>query len=68
MPDELAVAGVDATDVGQLWAPRLTTIAVDMPVMVDEVIAELLSALTHTGIPRAAASAPLLRVVAGQTT
>ncbi|MBE8519316.1 LacI family DNA-binding transcriptional regulator [Amycolatopsis sp. H6(2020)] len=68
VPGELAVTGVDATDVGQLWTPRLTTIAVDMQVFVDGVITELLAALAHTDIPRAAAAAPLLRVVTGQTT
>ncbi|MFJ3804273.1 substrate-binding domain-containing protein [Streptomyces sp. NPDC090088] len=68
VPAALAVVGVDATDVGQLWAPRLTTIAVDMEAYVDRFIPELFVALGRPAPRYPAAGVPLLRLVAGETT
>ncbi|MFJ8194112.1 LacI family DNA-binding transcriptional regulator [Streptomyces sp. NPDC096094] len=68
VPTDLAVTGVDATDVGQLWTPRLTTIAVDMRAFVDDVIAELAEAIGHPVVDERKPDRKLLRVVSGETT
>ncbi|MET9973319.1 LacI family DNA-binding transcriptional regulator, partial [Streptomyces sp. NPDC006356] len=47
VPRDLAVVGVDATDVGQLWTPRLTTIEVDMHAFIDGIVAELSEVLGY---------------------
>ena len=41
VPDQVAVVGMDRIDVGQLISPRLTTIAVNMPVLDAYFAAEL---------------------------
>ncbi|MEU0743751.1 LacI family DNA-binding transcriptional regulator [Streptomyces sp. NPDC006134] len=68
VPGDLAVVGVDATDVGQLWTPRLTTIEVDMHAFVDTVVDELAIALGQKRPAGRGAGGRMLRVVAGATT
>ncbi|MDG9724348.1 substrate-binding domain-containing protein [Streptomyces sp. DH41] len=68
VPSVLAVVGVDATDVGQLWTPRLTTIAVDMRAFVDDVVAELADAIAYPVAEEGRPDRELLRVVPGETT
>jgi len=41
IPDDVSVIGVDRTDVGQLVSPRLTTVAIDMPSLMESFVAEL---------------------------
>ena len=41
VPERLSIIGVDNTPVGQLWAPRLTTIDTDLPGLVAGYAAEL---------------------------
>lgn len=41
VPEQVAVVGVDNTDLGQLMTPRLTTIAVDLPALVRLLVAAL---------------------------
>jgi DNA-binding LacI/PurR family transcriptional regulator len=68
IPDDVAVAGVDATEVGQLWFPRLTTIEVDIRRLMDASVGELRviagesEAITPTN-PR-----DLIRLIVGQST
>ncbi|MEV1005303.1 LacI family DNA-binding transcriptional regulator [Nonomuraea sp. NPDC050202] len=49
VPDQVAVVGVDNTDVGQLITPRLTTIAVDLPALVRLLVAALEPGQDETG-------------------
>jgi len=72
VPDDVAIVGVDRTDVGQLVSPRLSTIFIDMPALMESFVAELKairgkSASGHeppTAQPDAAA---LIRIVRGDT-
>ncbi|MFE5671019.1 LacI family DNA-binding transcriptional regulator [Agromyces sp. NPDC056523] len=41
IPQDVAVVGVDRTDIGQLVSPRLTTIAIDMATLMDYFVTEL---------------------------
>ncbi|MFI8194080.1 LacI family DNA-binding transcriptional regulator [Streptomyces sp. NPDC085946] len=68
VPDDLTVVGVDATDVGQLWTPRLTTIAVDMGTFVNDVMVELAAALGRRMPRRRTEGGQMLQVVPGDTT
>ncbi|MEU0303578.1 LacI family DNA-binding transcriptional regulator [Streptomyces sp. NPDC006175] len=68
VPDDLAVVGVDATDVGQLWVPPLTTIEVDMHAFVGTVVDELAAALGREAPPGGAKDKRMLRLVSGGTT
>lgn len=68
VPDTVAVVGVDATDVGQLWTPRLTTLAIDMSALVEDIVAQLVATLGHTRPVRPSTDVELLRVVVGETT
>lgn len=43
IPEAVGVVGVDRTDVGQLISPRLTTVAIDMPTLMESFVAELTS-------------------------
>ncbi|WP_426595973.1 substrate-binding domain-containing protein [Cellulomonas sp. McL0617] len=43
VPDQVAVVGVDRTDVGQLTVPRLSTVAIDIPVIEGDLARELRS-------------------------
>lgn len=49
VPDDVAVVGVDGTDVGQLWFPRLTTVAVDVRLLMELVAGRLLELLGSPG-------------------
>ncbi|MGI3224255.1 LacI family DNA-binding transcriptional regulator [Streptomyces sp. GTA36] len=52
VPDQVAVVGVDNTDMGQLMTPRLTTIAVDLPALVRLLVAALEPGLVEAGQQR----------------
>ncbi|MDT0234842.1 LacI family DNA-binding transcriptional regulator [Curtobacterium sp. BRB10] len=70
VPHDVAVIGVDATRAGQLWSPRLTTIAIDMHRFVLEVTAELRAQLGGHGgraVPDDGAPAPVAVLVPGET-
>jgi DNA-binding LacI/PurR family transcriptional regulator len=46
VPEQIAVIGMDRTDVGQIWTPRLTTVEFDMHQLIDAIIAQL-EAVVH---------------------
>lgn len=48
VPEQAAVIGMDHTDLGQLWTPRLTTIEFDMRGYMDAVVEELKALLSST--------------------
>jgi DNA-binding LacI/PurR family transcriptional regulator len=48
-PDDVAVVGVDAIDLGQLWKPRLTTVRIDMPSIADRLASALRAAIGTGG-------------------
>lgn len=52
VPDQVAVVGVDNTDMGQLMTPRLTTIAVDLPALGRHLVATLKPGHIETGHQR----------------
>lgn len=71
VPNRISLIGVDRTDIGQLISPRLTTVAVDQPALMDSLSRELVR--NHS---RGDEDAPgdavldasrLVRVVAGET-
>ncbi|MET9992735.1 LacI family DNA-binding transcriptional regulator [Streptomyces mutabilis] len=68
VPDDLAVVGVDATDIGQLWTPPLTTIEVDMQAFVGTVVDELAAALGREAPTGGVKEKRMLRLVPGGTT
>lgn len=41
IPEDVAVIGVDRTAVGQLVSPRLSTVAIDQPLLMDALVQEL---------------------------
>ncbi|MFK4790695.1 LacI family DNA-binding transcriptional regulator [Microbacterium sp. ZW T5_56] len=41
VPEDVAVIGVDRTAVGQLVSPRLTTVAIDQPLLMDALVQDL---------------------------
>lgn len=45
VPDDIGVVGADHTELGQLWVPRLTTVQVEMDLVVSFAIDQLLSDL-----------------------
>ncbi len=73
IPDRVAVIGVDRTDVGQLISPRLSTISIDMPTLMESFVAEL---TTIRGAPTGGRGTPttqpsaasLVSLVRGETT
>ena len=38
IPDQIAVIGVDGTRVGQLVSPRVTSVSIDLPLVMQEVL------------------------------
>ena len=75
VPDQLAVIGLDATALGQLWSPRLSTISFDIQGLMSAAVRSLLEiegVSTSSALEGAASSpsntAQLLRLVPGGTT
>lgn len=66
-PDEIAVIGVDHTPVGQLWAPPLTTIDVNVRAIMDAAIRDLQVA-TNRDVSERSDRVDLARLVRGGTT
>ena len=67
-PGDLSVVGVDATEVGQLVSPRLTTILMENDALMARIAADLddlhqKDAATHTYDPQ-----PVVKIVPGETT
>ncbi|MDQ0577214.1 substrate-binding domain-containing protein [Agromyces albus] len=73
IPDDVSVIGVDRTDVGQLVSPRLTTVAIDMPSLMESFVSELTTIRDksvsgqETPTTRVEATA-LVQLVRGETT
>ena len=67
------MVGVDATRLGQLWAPRLTTVAVDMRGFIDSAVARILGELKEVlnvqfSVPDTATDdAPIISLVSGES-
>jgi len=68
VPADVSVVGVDASDLGQLWSPRLTTIGVDIRAFVDAAIDQLQGLLAGVEAGHPLASAGAIRLVDGLTT
>ncbi|WP_136055752.1 LacI family DNA-binding transcriptional regulator [Microbacterium sp. K24] len=51
VPEDVAVIGVDKTAVGQLISPRLTTVFVDQPLLMDSLVQELASLSSRRPAP-----------------
>ena len=67
IPDDLSVVGVDATAIGQLVSPRLTTIGIHNAPLMERIAAEL-AALTGAESPTPLPPAlPEVTVVPGET-
>lgn len=72
IPEDVAVIGVDRTAVGQLVSPRLSTVAIDQPLLMDALVQDLATLSTR----RADADAQrnefdlhrVLELVRGETT
>src|SRR4051794_5905025 len=68
VPDDVSVVGVDNTPLSQLVAPRLTTIDVNMDVVIDSAVEQLSEALeTPIRVERRSPAEPLT-LVRGETT
>ncbi|MBT2502329.1 LacI family DNA-binding transcriptional regulator [Curtobacterium sp. ISL-83] len=66
-PDDISAVGVDATNVGQLWSPRLTTIAVDIRRLIGDAVGELRAIMDGTPAPSRASAAELVQLVPGHS-
>jgi DNA-binding LacI/PurR family transcriptional regulator len=66
VPETVAVIGVDHTKVGQLVAPRLTTIALDLPAL-THAFADELGLQPSDASPGTLVSTDALVVVAGES-
>jgi DNA-binding LacI/PurR family transcriptional regulator len=49
IPADVAVVGVDAIELGQLWSPRLTTVRIDMRMVADTIASALRAAIGRGG-------------------
>ncbi|SDY60449.1 LacI family DNA-binding transcriptional regulator [Herbiconiux ginsengi] len=71
VPQQLALVGVDRTDVGQLISPRLSTVSIDQPALMDTMMRELAEPRGGRGEPAPsllqADLAALVQVVRGET-
>jgi DNA-binding LacI/PurR family transcriptional regulator len=71
VPSQLALVGVDRSDIGQLISPRLTTVAIDQATLMDSFVKEL----AHLGqraealpsVPHTHDLAKLIHIVEGET-
>ena len=72
IPQDVAIIGVDRTEVGQLVSPRLSTISIDMPTLLESFVAELTTvrggSASGQDLPMARPdAAALVQVVRGET-
>ncbi|MHC6231875.1 LacI family DNA-binding transcriptional regulator [Arthrobacter sp. MMS24-T111] len=51
VPDQISVVGVDRSELGQLWRPRLTSIVVDMRGLIDLAVAQFTAAIKGEKLP-----------------
>lgn len=72
IPEDISLIGVDMTAVGQLVSPRLTTVFIDQPLLIDSLVHDLATLKTRTGASDASPTfvdpARVLRLVPGETT
>lgn len=76
VPEDVAVIGVDKTAVGQLVSPRLSTVAIDQPLLMDALVQDLATLSTRRADADADADAQrneldlrrVLELVRGETT
>lgn len=72
IPEDVAIVGVDRTDLGQLVSPRLSSISIDMPALMELFVAELKAirskAAPEQELPTAQPdAAALVSIVRGET-
>ena len=67
VPERLSVAGVDDSIAGQLWAPRLTTIHVDMHAFISDLISELRTRISDEPAVVAQRARQMFTLVSGET-
>jgi DNA-binding LacI/PurR family transcriptional regulator len=67
IPDDLSVVGVDATAIGQLVSPRLTTIRIHNAPLMERIAAELAALSRAEASAPQPASLPEVAVVPGET-
>ena len=72
VPEDLALVGVDRTAVGQLITPRLSTVSVNQPLIMDALVQGLASLSTRRQAPDPARPEvdldSLVKLVRGETT
>nr|WP_314840784.1 LacI family DNA-binding transcriptional regulator [uncultured Microbacterium sp.] len=72
VPEDVAVIGVDRTAVGQLVSPRLSTVAIDQPLLMDALVQDLAALSTRRGDADASRNEldlrRVLELVRGETT
>ncbi len=68
VPGQVSVVGVDRTDIGQLWKPRLTTVDVDIRVLMDAAARDVRTILDGTIAPDRPALDDALHLVEGEST
>ena len=69
IPDQVSVIGVDGTNVGRLWKPRLTSINVNMSILMDAAAEDILKFLNEpTEIPSNHAVKEALVLIPGEST
>ncbi|GAA2971504.1 DNA-binding LacI/PurR family transcriptional regulator [Microbacterium terrae] len=66
VPRDLALVGMDRTDLSRIAVPRLTTIEYDMVAAANAGAASLLQAL-GAGAPRPTVAPAVLSLIAGET-
>ncbi|MCU1516733.1 MAG: LacI family transcriptional regulator [Pseudarthrobacter sp.] len=67
-PGDLSVVGVDATDVGQLVSPRLTTVLMQNDALMDRIAADLDELHQKDGTQQFHGPRPIVKVILGETT
>lgn len=72
VPEDVAVIGVDRTAVGQLISPRLSTVAIDQPLLMDALVQDLAALSTRRADADASRNeldlGRVLELVRGETT
>jgi DNA-binding LacI/PurR family transcriptional regulator len=67
VPEDVALLGVDATRIGALMSPRLTTIAVDTTIAVHAMIHHIVSRLSGSASVDSLTSLHVLKVIQGDS-
>lgn len=72
VPEDVAIIGVDMTAVGQLISPRLSTVSVDQPLLMDALVQDLADLSARRPKEDSSSSEPdldrVLELVRGETT